>query len=129
MPDNSRTALILILHGSPREEANAPAIRLASQLEKSGRYGKVKVAYMECNEPAICQAIEECAHEEITRVIALPWFLHAGRHLVLDVPSLLADAAARNPNLEITITDPIGSSPRLSEALAFRAREASEGAD
>ena len=119
-----RTALLLILHGSPNEEANSPAVALAAQLQTDPQYERVMVAYMECNAPSIPAAIDQLAAAGIQRIIAIPWFLHAGRHLILDVPELLESGGQKYHNLEVLIANPIGTSQKVSEAIHFRAQEA-----
>lgn len=123
-----RQALLLILHGSPRPDANEPALQIAQQLREDSRFDYIAVAYLECNEPSICDAVDECAAAGAEELIAVPYFLHTGRHQVLDVPRLLLEGAARNPGLTILMTDPVGTSPVISMALAGRAGEAGDGA-
>ena len=124
MDSGANNALMLVLHGSPRPEANEPAYLLAEELRKQRLFSRVLVAFMECNEPSIAAAIDECALQGIVKITALPWFLHAGRHLVLDIPHMLINAASRYPHLQILITDPIGTSPAIANVLAERAASA-----
>jgi sirohydrochlorin ferrochelatase len=122
--ESTSSALLLILHGSPRPEANEPALRIADTFRSAGNFQHVAVAYLECNEPSIGVAVHNCAALGITNIIAVPYFLHTGRHQVLDVPQLLIKAAAEHPELTIRMTDPVGTSPLIAGALAQRADEA-----
>jgi len=126
MDDYSSTALILILHGSPREESSGPAKQLADLLGQSGGYSHVVVAFMECNRPTIEEAVKECVAHGVSRIIAVPYLLHTGRHLVLDIPGALNAAGAAHPEVKVLITDPVGASGVVSEALAARGHEALE---
>ncbi len=119
-----RPAIILILHGSPRPSANQPACQIAEVLRGSDRFSQVMMAYLECNSPTIPEALDECASSGAKRVIAVPYFLHAGRHIVLDVPNLLLEAELRHPQMQILICDAVGTSPLIAKALTGRAHEA-----
>jgi len=118
------TALLLILHGSPRVESAAPALRIAEKLQSTGRYHKVVVAYMECNQPTIAEGVDICAVSGATTIVAVPYLLHAGRHLVLDVPNQLREAAAAHVGVEVLFTDPLGYSPAIADCLEVRADQA-----
>lgn len=118
------TALLLILHGSPRPESAAPALCIAEKLEASGRYQQVVVAYMECNQPTIAAGVDICVAAGATTIIAMPYLLHAGRHLVLDVPNQLRESAASHAGVNVLFTDPLGFSPAIADCLETRARQA-----
>lgn len=118
------TALVLILHGSPREQSNAPARVIAQSPALTERYDHVILAFMECNEPSIPDAIDHCAALGMRRIIAVPYMLHTGRHMVMDIPGYLLQAAAKHLELEILLSDPIGSLPEISSSLIARANEA-----
>lgn len=121
IPD-SETGLLLILHGSPRPEANAPALRIAAKLSDS--YGRVIVGYLECNDPDVPTAIEQFAAANIQRLIVVPYFLHPGRHLVLDIPGHLLEAMQKHPRLEILLSNAVGLSSQVTQVLIHRAQEA-----
>lgn len=124
MTAEKREALLLVLHGSPYAESNAPVEGIARQLSSDVRFARIITAYMECNQPSIAEAVRICAQDKIERIVAVPWFLHTGRHMVLDIPTQLAMAAKRHPQIQILLTDPVGMSSRIAEALAYRADEA-----
>jgi len=126
MSDSATTALILILHGSPKEGSSEPANQLAQSIKRSGRYAHVMTAFMECNRPTIGEAVEQCVALSVSRIIAVPYLLHTGRHLVLDIPDALKAAGEAHPEVTLLITDPVGESSVVSEALAERGREALE---
>ena len=59
-----------------------------------------------------------------TTVIAVPYFLHTGRHVCDDIPTLLEQGSARHPGVEFLLAPFIGRSSRLTDLLAYRATEA-----
>ena len=121
IPDNE-TGLLMILHGSPRPEANAPALRIAEKL--ANNYGRVIVGYLECNQPDVPTAIQRFAAANIKRIIVVPYFLHPGRHLVIDIPGHLLESMKIFPTTEILLSYAVGLSPQVTEVLAARAKQA-----
>lgn len=119
-----KTALLVMLHGSPYAASNAPALRVVEDLRRSGRADAVHVGYLECNEPSIPDAVRQCVEAGAQRVIAVPYFLHTGTHVACDLPSLLEEAAQRWPDVEFLLAPYLGAAAELADILARRAREA-----
>ncbi len=116
-------ALLLMAHGTPDAAANAPLQRIAGQLVVTSDYCRVTVAYLDCNVPTIPAAIDDLVAQGATRLVALPYFLHKGRHVQDDLPRLLALARQRHPDMEITEAAELGYDLRLAELIAERAGE------
>lgn len=125
MPD----ALLVMVHGSPKPEANEDMFRVveefAARPEARDRFPLVAVGFMECNEPAIPDAIDRLANDGATRIVAVPYFLHTGTHVCEDLPTLLEEAQTRHPSVTFLLADYLGLSPRLTDLLAARAAAAS----
>lgn len=119
-------ALLIMSHGSPRPEANEVVTRLAGVLRSGTRHELVRVGYLDVNEPTIPQAIDECIAGGATEIIAVPYFLHSGKHVVRDLPDLLEDAQARYPGVRILMTDYVGRDPLIDSVLLARVNEATE---
>lgn len=116
------TALLIMVHGSPRAEANADMFRVADLVRERGVFDRVQVGFMECNAPDIPTAIQTCVSEGAERIIAVPYFLHTGTHVADDLPGLLEDAQARYPHVQFALGRYLGASPRLTDILAARAQ-------
>lgn len=116
-------ALLLMAHGTPDAAANAPLERIAGRLGVASGYGRVTVGYLDCNEPTIPAAIDGLVENGVSRVVALPYFLHKGRHVRDDLPRLLAEARQRHPGLEILEAAELGYDLRLAELIAERVRK------
>ena len=135
----AQRGLLLVLHGSPRPEANLPALEIAAKIRAGAgartctpsneaacartNISYVETAYLECNEPSIPLALDNAAAAGVTHLDVVPYFLHPGRHLVLDIPGHIADSRARNPHMEIAICPPVGETTALTEILLQRALE------
>ena len=111
-----KTALLVLVHGSPRPIANESMCRVVEE-----------VGFMECNEPIIPDGVDACAALGMERIIAVPYFLHTGTHVADDLPTLLEEARQRHPHIEFQMGRYIGASPILTDILARRALAAQEG--
>jgi sirohydrochlorin ferrochelatase len=116
------TAVLLIAHGSRNAEANADTVALAEAL--SGRYPIAVASFLELAAPDIDTGGAECVARGATRVILLPHFLSAGRHVRRDLAAARERLAARFPTVEFLLAEPVGTHALLVEVLAQRAAEA-----
>jgi sirohydrochlorin ferrochelatase len=121
-----KTALLVMVHGSPRPVANEDMFRVVEEVRRRGAFDLVEVGFMECNAPTIAEAINACAAQGAERIIAMPYFLHTGTHVADDLPTLLEEAQARHPQVEFQMGRYLGASPVLTDILAARARAAHE---
>lgn len=115
-----KTALLVMVHGSPRPTANADMQRVVEVVRQRGVYPVVEVGFMECNEPAIPAAIAACVAQGARKVIAVPYFLHTGTHVADDLPTLLEEASARYPEVAFRMGDYLGRSEALTDILQVR---------
>jgi sirohydrochlorin ferrochelatase len=120
-----KRALLVLVHGSPRPIANADMFAVVEDLkarpDAAALFPIVQVGFMECNEPTIPEAIERCVADGATEIVAVPYFLHTGKHVCDDLPTLLEEAQARYPEVAFRLGDYLGLSPRLTDLLAARA--------
>jgi sirohydrochlorin ferrochelatase len=121
--DASR-AIVLVDHGSRREEANAQLDAVAQALRRRTGAARVKVAHLELAEPSIGAAIDAAAAEGAAEIVLVPWFLGPGRHTSQDIPSQAAAAARRHAGLRVRIADPLGVHDKLLDVLLERAAAA-----
>ena len=110
-------ALILIDHGSRREEARRHLEELAERIRERAPELLVRIAHMELAEPTLEQAVGDCASSGARTILVHPFFLVPGRHLTEDIPALVRAAAARFPETDIRVTTATGSLPGLEELI------------
>lgn len=120
----SKTALLLIAHGSRRPDANAELERVAEAFRARGRYPIVQVSYLELAEPSIDDGALRCIQRGATGVILLPYFLSPGKHVVEDLTAARDRLAGRFPGARFALAQPLGSHPLVLEVVEERAREA-----
>ncbi len=117
-----KTALLVMVHGSPRPVANEDMFRVLEVVKERRAFDIVEAGFMECNAPTIPDAIDACIAQGAQRVVAVPYFLHTGTHVADDLPTLLDEAKERHPGVEIAMGRYIGTSPTLTDILADRVR-------
>lgn len=120
-------ALLLLVHGSPKSNANDPIKKVLEDIRARGEVDIAELGYLECNDPDIPAVLEQCVTRGAERVICVPCFLHPGNHVINDIPEILCDAGKKHPEVEFLLTPFLGSSPQITEILMERARQAQSG--
>jgi sirohydrochlorin ferrochelatase len=117
--------LLLVAHGSRREESNLEVDSLSKKMLKfnSSQFDQVMPAFLEFASPSIPEAIEKCSEMGAQRVTVLPYFLSAGVHINRDIPEEVNKASQDFPNLEINVTNYFGSRKEIAELLMKTAME------
>jgi sirohydrochlorin ferrochelatase len=111
------TAIVLMAHGTPTPAANAPIYTVARRLE-STLQAPVRVAFMECNEPTISEAIDAFAKEKFETIITVPYFLHLGSHVQEDLPGIIGEAQQRHKDKQILLTEHLGYDEGFATIIA-----------
>ena len=116
-----RTALLIVDHGSRREEANQMLHGIADILRQKRPHLIVQIAHMELAEPTIGQGIAACVREGATEIVVHPYMLSPGRHATQDIPRMATEVAAEHPGVTIRVTAPLGLHEKLGEVVLLRA--------
>jgi sirohydrochlorin ferrochelatase len=119
-----KTALLLIAHGSQREEANADLYHMISELRSRKRYGIIEASFLELAEPNIDQAAARCVSQGADRVIMLPYFLSAGVHVRRDLAEACRRLSENHVPVQFRLAEPLGRHPLVVEVVLDRAEEA-----
>ena len=115
-------AILLIDHGSKREEANEMLACVRGMVqEQAGRDVLVGYAHMELAEPTIAQGIAECVKRGATEVVAFPYMLSPGKHSTRDIPRMIDEAAKEFPGVKFSVTPAFGVHEKLGEVVLERA--------
>ena len=118
-----QTAIIIVDHGSRREESNQMLEELTSHFAQrfSERYDIVEPAHMELAEPSIATAYAKCVERGAKRIVVVPFFLGPGKHWTQDIPRLTADAAAQFPETTYHVSPTLGIDDLILDLLDKRA--------
>ncbi len=122
-------AIILLGHGSRVPGAGEDMEEVADRLK--GKYGHpiVEICYLSRWGPHLPEAVEKCVHRGAQKVIVIPYFLHAGLHLVLDIPEMLQDESRKFPGVKFVLGKSLGFSEGLVDLVQRRIEEAMEFCD
>jgi sirohydrochlorin ferrochelatase len=124
-----RTALLLIAHGSRQDEANADLYHVVAALRSRGEYDQIEASFLELAEPGIDEGGACCVAGGAERVVLLPYFLSAGVHVRRDLTEARQRLAARFPQVDFRLAEPLGPHPLLIEIVAQRASQAAFASD
>jgi sirohydrochlorin ferrochelatase len=118
-----KEAVILLGHGSRAPGAGEGMERVAAGLRERLGNGIVAVCYMANQGPAFPDALENCVARGASKVVVIPYFLHAGMHIVQDVPDLLKKEAERFPGVELVLGKNLGFDDCLVDLVLKRVSE------
>ena len=117
-------SLLVVAHGSPDYSANAQMFEVIDLIRARKVYPIVEFGFLDCNEPDIPTAIDRCASLGTSRIEVVPYFLHTGRHVADDIPTLLEEGRVRHPDIDFRLARYLGSSNKITDILGDRAAEA-----
>ncbi len=118
--DNGQLGVILVDHGSRRDESNAMLVDVVRDFVRATGMPIVEPAHMELAEPSIATAFDRCVARGATTVVVFPYFLLPGRHWNDDIPRLAAAAAQNHPGVRYLVTAPFGLHPLMAEVMRQR---------
>lgn len=120
-----KEGILLLGHGSRREEANQVIIDLCELVKE--KYGDVlyEVGYLSFGEPNLAEAVENLIKAGAKKIIVVPVFLVTGNHIKRDIPSRLLLQKTTHPDVKFIMAGHIGADPLLADILIDRAKNAS----
>ena len=118
---NDATLVILLVdHGSRREEANAQLETLAVRVRAARPDLDIRCAHLEIAPPSVAETLDACAAEGVREVLIHPFFLAPGRHTSEDLPRLAREAGERNPGLHVRLGEVLGVDDIVTQAVLAR---------
>jgi sirohydrochlorin ferrochelatase len=116
----SPLGIILVDHGSRREESNAMLLSVVREFAAATGWQIVEPAHMEQAEPSIATAFDRCVARGAKTIVVFPYFLLPGRHWHDDIPRLAAAAAQAHPGIRYLVTAPFGLHPLMNDVIRER---------
>ncbi len=103
------TAVIILFHGSRVEGAGEAVRRIMSEVRQRGEYEIVEEAFLQHAKPELMDVIQSCVRQHAGKIVIVPFFLQMGMHVTADIPALVEEARKRYPDVQISMTDAVGS--------------------
>lgn len=119
-----KQAVILLGHGSIREQANVEVRSMWRMLAEQLPDLQISGSFVEVAEPTLEQEIGRLAEQGIERIVIVPMFLTRGNHLSNGIPRILEAMRQHYSHIQIELTRHLGVDPLLAEIIKNRLREA-----
>src|SRR6266550_6399127 len=124
MSNFSLEAVLVVGHGSRREEANEDVRQATLRIGQCGRFPLVAAAFLEIASPRIAEGFAQLVESGAKHFVVHPYFLSPGRHTRGDIPVEVRAAARRHQNVTYQITEPLAAHHLVIDASIERIREA-----
>ena len=126
MKPRTGTAVILIGHGSRVPGSSRDMEKVAARLAEDSAYDMVEACHMSRLGPFFPETLEKCVTAGARRVIVIPYFLHSGLHLVLDMPEMIQREAERYEGLTVIYGRHLGYDKSMVALVKQRIEESAK---
>jgi uroporphyrin-III C-methyltransferase len=123
MRQKTSSGILVVGHGSRRQEANDDVREAARRIGERGGFDLVEPAFLEIEHPDIAAGFKRLIERGACSVTVHPYFLSPGRHTRGHLPRKVGDVAACFPGVRYQITEPLSAHPLVIEASIERIRE------
>ena len=106
--DTKKEAIILLGHGSRVPDAARNMQKTAERLKEKHGYAMVEICFMSRLGPHFPEVLEYCVRLGATKVLVIPYFLHMGLHLLLDIPKMMQQEGKKYPQVELVLGKGLG---------------------
>lgn len=117
------TEIILLGHGSRRQEANQGLITLAEKVSQALSQ-EVTPVFMAHQAPSLPEAVLEKIQKKAKRIIIMPLFLFRGVHVTVDIHEEIREIRENHPDVEIIFAKELGADDVIAELASVRIKEA-----
>ena len=121
--------IILLAHGSRVPEAGKDMEEVVNRLREKYNHPIVEIGYLSRWGPHLPEVVEKCVHQGAKKIIVIPYFLHVGLHLLLDIPEIMKDEAGRFPGVKLILGKSLGFDEGLVDLVERRIQESKNLSD
>jgi uroporphyrin-III C-methyltransferase len=123
MRDETKSGVLVVGHGSRRQEANDDVREAARMIGERGGFPLVEAAFLEIEPPDVAEGFKNLVERGACNVTVHPYFLSPGRHTRGDLPREVRAVAQCCPGVRYQISEPLSAHPLVIEASIERIRE------
>ena len=109
MRDEVKSGVLVVGHGSRRQEANEDVREAARRIAERGGFALVEAAFLEIEHPNIGEGFARLVQRGAREITVHPYFLSPGRHTRGDIPVEVEEAAKRHIGVNYRITEPLSA--------------------
>lgn len=120
----SKSAYIVIVHGSRDAEANQGFDQFLKQFRAEFPGREVYGAFLEIAKPSIPEALEKAIRDGASEIFILPMMFFPGRHVKEDIPRFIQECKAKHPHADFHFAGPLGNHPLMIELMKEKAKAA-----
>lgn len=121
--------IILMGHGSRVPGASKDMEEVAQRLKGKYGYPRVEICFISRLGPHFPEIFEKCVNQGAQKVLAIPYFLHEGLHLLLDIPEMMQEEAKRFPHVKLILGRSLGFDESLVDLVERRVEESKDLCD
>jgi precorrin-8X/cobalt-precorrin-8 methylmutase len=123
LPAPGTDAIILMGHGSRVPEAGKDMEEVARRLKDKYGYALVEICFASRLGPHFPEVFEKCVNRGAQKVLVIPYFLHGGLHMLLDIPEMMQEAAQKFPHVKLILGKSLGFDEGLVDLVERRIEE------
>ncbi len=117
-------ALVALAHGSRDPRSAATINALVAEVRAMRPDLRIEAAFLDLSRPSFSTVVDRLVRAGFDEIVVVPLLLSDAFHAKIDVPSAVAEQAARHEGLQIRATDILGHELSFLEVLDQRLREA-----
>jgi len=117
------TALILFAHGARDPEWATPMRRVQAEIRSRLADVPVELAFLEFMAPTLPDCAAALIASGARKVVIVPMFIAQGGHLKREVPEMLGILRSTYPQVDFSLSGPIGEQEKVIQTMAATALE------
>jgi precorrin-8X/cobalt-precorrin-8 methylmutase len=122
-------AVILLGHGSRVENAGRSMEMVGAMLKEKYGYRVVETCHMSRLGPHFPEAFDKCLANGARHILLIPYFLHEGVHMKMDIPGMMQERVAGHPEVRLVMGKHLGFDTLLADLVQKRIEESARMGD
>ncbi|WP_031515412.1 sirohydrochlorin chelatase [Desulfofalx alkaliphila] len=121
-----KEGVLLLGHGSRRDEGNVELRQILEEVKKRGPKDRVyQCSFLQFTQPTLDEGIKYLVSAGVEKIIVVPLFLVSGTHIRQDIPNKLMLQKNKHPHIKFVYAEHLGSDARIADIVLDRIKGAS----